>query len=117
MATKPRIGGFVAPLPWFSVPGRGLFIISIQPHEGYDFQKIGVIEDNRISFTHGGDKYEWVSSLPMINQRRQMEYLGTARPKLRAEQADSGRIQTVSKGNCCLFGAFSKVYQLSRAKE
>jgi len=66
---KPLLGGFVAPLPWFSVPGRGRFIFSIQPHEGYDFQKIGVIDENRISFTHGGDKYEWVSSLPIINQR------------------------------------------------
>jgi hypothetical protein len=36
------------------------------PHEGYDFQKVGRIENNKISFTLGGDVYEWTSSAPVV---------------------------------------------------
>src|SRR5262245_33199575 len=48
------------PTPSFYVPGKGLFIMSIRPREGHNFQKIGVAEGNKISFSYGGDKYEWV---------------------------------------------------------
>lgn len=113
---KPRIGGFVAPLPWFSVSGRGRFILSIQPHEGYDFQKIGVIHDNRISFTHGGDKYEWVSGLPIINGRGKWNLWVLHDPNFAPSKQTLGD-PNIGKGDCCLFGAFSNVYQLLRAKE
>lgn len=53
-------------LIWFYVPGKGRFIFSLIPHEGYDFRKVGVIEDNKISFSLGGDRYEWVSSAPVV---------------------------------------------------
>lgn len=58
--------GFAGALLWFYVPERGRFIFSLIPHEGYDFQKIGRIENNRISFTLGGDAYEWTSSAPIV---------------------------------------------------
>jgi len=53
-------------LVWFSVPDRGRFIFSLIPREGYNFQKTGIIEGNRISFTAGGDVYEWTSSAPVV---------------------------------------------------
>jgi hypothetical protein len=53
-------------LVWFYVPGRGRFILSLVPREGYDFRKIALIEDNRVSFDFKGDHYEWVSSAPVV---------------------------------------------------
>lgn len=54
-------------LVWFYVPGRGRFIFSLAPHAGYDFRKIGVIEDNKISFALEGTTYEWISRASVIN--------------------------------------------------
>lgn len=51
---------------WFSLPERGRFIFSLVPYEGYDFRKVGVIEDNKISFTWKGVSYEWVSREPIV---------------------------------------------------
>jgi hypothetical protein len=58
--------GFAGALIWFYVPERGRFIVSLMPHEGYDFQKVGRIENNKISFALGGDVYEWTSSAPVV---------------------------------------------------
>jgi hypothetical protein len=58
--------GCAGALVWFYVPARGRFIFSLIPHEGYDFQKVGRIENNKISFTLGGDAYEWTSSAPVV---------------------------------------------------
>jgi hypothetical protein len=51
---------------WFHLPGRGRFVFSLVPYEGYDFRKVGVIEDNKISFTWNGVSYEWVSREPIV---------------------------------------------------
>ena len=51
---------------WFYLPGRGRYIFSIIPYEGYPFQNIGKIENNKISFSLDGDLYEWISSSPII---------------------------------------------------
>jgi hypothetical protein len=53
-------------LVWFYVPGRGRFVLSLVPREGYDFRKTAIIEDNRVSFDHQGDHYELVSSAPVV---------------------------------------------------
>lgn len=58
--------GFAGALIWFYVPERGRFIVSLMPHEGYDFQKVGRIENNKISFKLGEDLYEWTSSAPVV---------------------------------------------------
>jgi hypothetical protein len=58
--------GFTGALIWFYVPEKGRFIFSLTPRAGYDFEKIGRIEDNKISFTLGEDVYEWVSSTPIV---------------------------------------------------
>jgi hypothetical protein len=53
-------------LLWFYVSDRGRFIFSLVPREGYQFQKVGIIEDNRIEFTVSGNHYEWLSSAPIL---------------------------------------------------
>lgn len=59
--------GCTGALVWFYVPERGRFIFSLVPREGYEFQKVGIIEDNRIEFTISGDHYEWLSSAPILS--------------------------------------------------
>jgi hypothetical protein len=59
-------GGCAGPIIWFYIPGKGRFIFSMAPHEGYDFKKAGTIEHNKIVFNVGSDRYEWVSSSPVV---------------------------------------------------
>lgn len=65
---KKPARGITGALLWFYVPARGRFIVSLMPHEGYDFQKIGQIENNKISFELDGDAYEWTSSAPVVGK-------------------------------------------------
>ncbi|HEX8137749.1 MAG TPA: hypothetical protein VF544_09175 [Pyrinomonadaceae bacterium] len=53
-------------LIWFALPEGGRFIFSLVPHEGYDFRKLGVIENNRVAFTWKGKRYEWTSDGPIV---------------------------------------------------
>lgn len=53
-------------LLWFYITGRGRFIFSLVPREGYGFQKVGLIEDKRIEFTLRGDHYEWISNSSVL---------------------------------------------------
>jgi hypothetical protein len=48
-------------LLWIYIPGRGRFIFSLVPREGYAFQKIGLLDDNRIEFEINSEFYEWTS--------------------------------------------------------
>lgn len=48
-------------LLWFYIPDRGRFIISLVPREGYAFQKIGLLDGNRIEFVANGEFYEWTA--------------------------------------------------------
>lgn len=58
--------GCAGAIIWFSHPARGRFVFSLTPHAGYDFRKVGTVEHNRIVFTWEGDRYEWVSSQPVV---------------------------------------------------
>jgi hypothetical protein len=60
--------GFSAPILWFYLPDRGRFIFSIRPHNGYDFQKIGLAEYNNLKFTVNGDHYVWSSTSPIVER-------------------------------------------------
>jgi hypothetical protein len=62
---KPR-ASFSGGLIWCYVEGQGRFIFSLVARDGYQFQKVGVINDNRIEFFAGGKHYEWLSSVPII---------------------------------------------------
>jgi len=57
---------FAGSLIWCYLEGQGRFIFSLVPREGYDFQKVGIIEDKRIEFTVKGKHYEWLSSEPIL---------------------------------------------------
>jgi len=48
VSTGKSAKGAAGTLLWFYVPDRGRFIVSLVPREGYQFQKVGIIEDNRI---------------------------------------------------------------------
>lgn len=57
---------FSGSLLWFHFPEKGLFVFSLTPKEGYDFQKIGTVEDKKIRFNLDGDSYEWNSSEKIV---------------------------------------------------
>ena len=63
--SKSSIGASGA-LLWFYIPDRGRFILSLVPREGYQFEKIAVLDENRIAFTVNGELYEWVSAAPIL---------------------------------------------------
>jgi hypothetical protein len=65
-AVYSSTSGCAGPLIWFALPGRGRFIFSLVPRPGYDFQKVGTVEHNKIKFAHDGQSYEWVSRLPVV---------------------------------------------------
>ena len=58
--------GVTGALVWVYAPGRGRFILSLAPREGYNFQKTGTIQGSKISFSMGGNQYEWVSASPIV---------------------------------------------------
>ena len=57
---------FTGALIWCYVEGQGRFIFSLVPREGYQFRKVGIIEDNKIEFTMKGKHFEWLSSEPIL---------------------------------------------------
>ena len=107
------------PLPSFFVPGKGLFILSIKPREGHNFQKIGVAEGNRISFSYGGDKYEWVSSEPVISQGGRWHIWVLLEPDAKPAPELVEVYKLLSKGNCCVFvnSAFGDVKKPPSSKK
>jgi GWxTD domain-containing protein len=62
-----RSGATAGPVIWFHLQERGRFIFSLRPQEGYDFQKLGTIERNRMKFTLNNERYEWVSDVPIVD--------------------------------------------------
>ena len=54
--------GCTGALLWLYIPERGRFIFSLVPREGYDFEKVAVLDENKIAFTIYDEHYEWVSS-------------------------------------------------------
>ncbi len=59
-------GGMSGANIYFYFQGKGRFIMSAFPRKGFDLQKIGVIENNKISFTFNGDNYKFVSTSPVL---------------------------------------------------
>ncbi len=90
-------------LPAFYLPGKGVFVISIRPREGHDFQKIGVAEKNKISFTYDGDKYEWVNRYPVLSEDGTWNLWIMLDSKFRPNPEALEANQRLSKGNCCMY--------------
>lgn len=53
-------------LVWFYLPNKGFFLLSLVPRTGYDFRRIGVIDNNKITFRSDGVKYEMISEQPIL---------------------------------------------------
>jgi GWxTD domain-containing protein len=66
VAGGKRSGATAGPVIWFHLSGRGRFIFSLKPQPGYDFQRLGTIERNKIKFTLNDERYEWVSDVPVV---------------------------------------------------
>jgi hypothetical protein len=92
--------GYEGALLWFYVPERGRFIFSLVPREGYDFQKIGVLDDDRIEFQVNGERYEWLSgtsilptggtwNLWVLHDRKYTPLFGSADPLARAPKGQN----------------------------
>ncbi|HEU0176167.1 MAG TPA: hypothetical protein VFV58_18030 [Blastocatellia bacterium] len=98
-----EVDGFSGPLPSFYVPGKGLFIISLRSREGHNFQKIGVAEGNKISFSYGGDKYEWVNHDPVIPFGGKWNLWVLLETDYQPPPDLAEAYKLLSKGNCCVF--------------
>jgi hypothetical protein len=59
--------GCAGALVWFSLSGRGRFVFSLVPRPGYEFRKAGTVNHNKITFEWEGERFEWVSSLPVVS--------------------------------------------------
>jgi hypothetical protein len=64
----PLAGDANGAIVWFYFPGKGRFLVSIAPHDGFNFQKAGTIRRNHISFEMGGDRYEVNASHPIVGE-------------------------------------------------
>jgi hypothetical protein len=51
---------------YFYLPERGRFIMSPFPRKGFNLQKIGVVENNKVSFNFNGEEYKFASSSPIL---------------------------------------------------
>lgn len=58
--------GFGGAVIWLYLLGRGRFILSLVPRLGFNFQKAGEVQGNKINFSIGGDKYEWISGEAVV---------------------------------------------------
>ncbi len=66
VAKSKATAGCSGALLWLYVPERGRFIFSLVPRDGYSFEKVGVIDGNRIEFVVDGESYEWLSGVPIL---------------------------------------------------
>jgi hypothetical protein len=55
-------------LLWLYVPQRGRFIFSLAPRADYGFEKVGTVSANKIEFSFRGERYEWLSSSPILRE-------------------------------------------------
>jgi hypothetical protein len=66
-SSKPS-GDHSGSLIWIYLQGHGRFVFSLTPRQGYDFRKVGVIEDNTIRFSLKGTHYELISAEPILRE-------------------------------------------------
>jgi hypothetical protein len=53
-------------LIWLSIPGHGKFLLSLCPRAGYGFQKAGVVNGSRLSFSWNGDQFDLLTRAQII---------------------------------------------------
>jgi hypothetical protein len=50
---------------WLGLPGRGMYVLSLTPRDGYRFEKSGAIRNHVITFQDGSERYEIRTSAPI----------------------------------------------------
>lgn len=81
----------------FHLPKKGWFIASTKTFEGYDFQKIGKLDNNKISFRIDNREYEIISDQPISSQVKSLElWITRITPPADKNQADSELISCSS---------------------
>lgn len=58
---------YAGSLIWLYLPPKGFFMLSLGPRDGYDFQKIGAVSNQKISFALKNEKYELLSESPIVS--------------------------------------------------
>ena len=58
---------------WFYLRDKGQFVFSSNPHDGFEFQNIGAVKGNTISFWYKDDLYEVASASQIINDGSQTD--------------------------------------------
>lgn len=87
---------------WLGLPGRGMYVLSLAPREGRDFQKSGAIRNNVIAFHDGDDQYEIRTSGPILGTDKAWNLYVLHLP----EQEMKGPLFGVDRlGSCTLSGA------------
>ena len=72
----------------FHLPQKGWFVCSSEPYAGYDFQKIGKLNGNRINFSIDNREYEIISD-QLINSGSHLLDLWVVRITPPADKADA----------------------------
>ncbi|MDQ3666285.1 MAG: hypothetical protein M3410_06750 [Acidobacteriota bacterium] len=72
----------------FHLPKKGWFVASVEPFAGHDFQKIGKLDGNRITFKVDDRRYEIISDQPISRQTSSLE-LWVVRVTPPADKADA----------------------------
>lgn len=57
----------------FHLPQKGWFVVSVEPSPGYDFQKIGKLDGNKITFSVNNRRYEIISDHPMSSTETKLD--------------------------------------------
>jgi hypothetical protein len=66
---------------WLGLPGRGMYVLSLTPREGYRFEKFGAIRNHVITFQDGGEQYEIRTSAPIAGADKAWNLYVLHRPK------------------------------------
>jgi hypothetical protein len=81
---------------WFSVPGKGRFLVSAVPRAG--FVKAGNISRNHLKFEVAGDRYEVRASHPILSERNAFNAYVMVDPNYQGRDAVTfGSAHTVEK--------------------
>ncbi|MEO6590657.1 MAG: hypothetical protein ABIP06_15280 [Pyrinomonadaceae bacterium] len=59
-------GGASGNVIWLYIPGKGRFIFSFRPQPEFNFQKAGIVSDDKILFEYNGEKYEIVNKSAVL---------------------------------------------------
>ena len=96
-AIHPDVGSTI----WLGLPGRGMYLLSLAPRKGYNFQKAGAIRNNVIAFHDSDIQYEIRTACPIFGSDKAWNLYVLHLPKLEmkgplfgVERLGSGTLST-----------------------